>query len=73
MSEWISVKERLPEKTGRYQAWIPCGDSGFPSYFDWNAEMKGWNVTAESGREHEITEVTHWMPLPPPPAREEEI
>jgi hypothetical protein len=63
MNEWISVDERLPEKTGDYLCAWNCGSidphvrviigrysdkSKSFSKFDWNY-------------------VTHWMPLPAPP------
>lgn len=34
---------------------------GFYSIMHWN---KGWNVGKSGDNSHEITSVTHWMPLP---------
>lgn len=65
MSEWIRVKDRLPETwvevlvfvpdVGCEVAWL-CGSTGF-----WR-----WVWTGESI----INDVTHWMPLPEPPGEE---
>ena len=64
---WISVKDRLPEKNGRYLCRYEqevygevcrCTDFGM---FDSNIGEKGnWFVG----------KVTHWMPLPEPPKEE---
>ena len=62
MSEWISVKDRLPTKMQLCVYWIkkPNMDisSGFPDsgfYFDNGFE-----------RESDFGEITHWMPLKRP-------
>lgn len=56
VSGWVSVKDRLPDK--------PCACLLFNIYgwrtFDfW--EDDGWEISDEN-------EITHWMPLPEPPA-----
>ena len=52
MSEWISVKDRLPEHG---QLVLVCGDY-------WNIEKyPHWSGTFD------CPGVTHWMPLPDPP------
>lgn len=61
--EWISVKDRLPEKTGYY---LYCADSPYRgvqdgigiSYF--MHKKKDWNAVYTPC-------VTHWMPLPERP------
>lgn len=62
MAEWISVKDRMPEKTGKY---LICAIEngrfarvstayGSSHGFHLNGRMSYWKVT-------------HWMPLPQPP------
>ena len=65
---WIPVTERLPEKTGKY---LVCGRwRGNPTEI-WVCEfmtlgyLKGWANNAANPI------VTHWMPLPEPPTKEE--
>lgn len=62
MSEWISVKDRLPD---RFQPVIICRDGpkgttiveeGFRDVGDW------WKVYGTR-----VKKVTHWMPMPEPP------
>ena len=53
--EWISVKDRLPEKDEYVLCFCNIGD-GFQAIFNFTKERK-FNGTA----------VTHWMPLPKPP------
>ena len=64
MSEWISVKDRLPEP-GRYVACI-AKRNPFSRFMPMVAriEKNGW---ANPITEQYISEVTHWMPLPEPP------
>ena len=59
--EWISVKDRLPE---RMQPVIVCRDNGkveqgYRDVGDW------WKVYGTRTKN-----VTHWMPLPEPPKEE---
>lgn len=73
VQEWISVKDRLPEKDGCYivtacDEGCSCGDGIWYDTVVIEAEhYKGewsWN---ENGTEYDITcFVTHWMPLPQP-------
>ena len=61
MSEWISVKERMPEENQRALAWdghkifdcAHCGDVWFETVDDWAINTN--------------YPITHWMPLPEPP------
>lgn len=52
MSEWISVKDRLPEKLDEYLV-VNCGKVGTAIYHDglWIAPTRKVGIT-------------HWMPLP---------
>jgi hypothetical protein len=65
MSEWISVKERLPkgnERSGRLEVIVFRPNSRYPVQIEslhpgyWESEGK---VTGMP--------ITHWMPLPAPP------
>jgi hypothetical protein len=63
MSEWISVKERLPETNElcivytEFRALVPALYGNESWIFD---EGQGWS-------EKRLSYVTHWMPLPKPP------
>ena len=58
MTDWISVEERLPQYSGRY---IVAYDSGDVDICWWNNKYK----------EFDRGYLTHWIPLPEPPAGEE--
>ena len=65
MSEWISVKERLPEVAGEYLVvYHPCY---------WHDVKEDLRVGIDSFRgktawaKKKYQRVTHWMPLPEPP------
>ena len=64
MSEWISVKDRLPE-VGGYVVCI-AKRNPFSRLMPMVAkiEKNGW---VNPITEQYISEVTHWMPLPPFP------
>lgn len=57
--EWISVEDRLPEKSGEYLTY--CGEYDGTSILNFEVmKTKGkWKTKWK--------EVTHWMPLPEPP------
>lgn len=59
MSEWISVKDRLPEEKTRVLVFVPR--SGLKIDTD---RIVGRIWVRWNGR------VTHWMPLPEPPEEE---
>lgn len=83
VQEWISVKDRLPEKSGEY---IVCCDDSFCSYGEGIWYQSGVVVCAgvdvginegicwewqENGTIYDLDGiVTHWMPLPKPPKGE---
>ncbi len=56
MSEWISIKDRMPEKDGRYLVY---------------EYQYGW-IGVSSVRKGKFDDVaaTHWMQLPPKPLEE---
>lgn len=68
LPSWIPVTERLPENTGKY---LVCGQwNGKPAEI-WICDLivfgkiKGWSNNVRN------PVVTHWMPLPEPPKKEE--
>ena len=77
MSEWISVKDRLPEKAGRYLVYeimpkhmhnlaahnypYPCC---VPNIAYYQKYCDGWQFNSIDDRN---PNPTHWMPLPEPP------
>lgn len=67
-NEWVSVEDRLPEKGQtvlfhQKDGFICCAE-----YFAGNALMSpGWFIDNDSW---DAKEVTHWMPLPAPPKKE---
>ena len=66
-SKWISVDERLPEVHGSVLIFKP---SDFPDkvYVGWLSEGNRWFEEDGPDGVSFVDEVTHWMPLPDPPA-----
>jgi hypothetical protein len=62
MSDWISVKDRLPDNATDV---FVCTRGGYRSVRWWNESRHGWRPELEEG-----LEVTHWQPLPEPPKEE---
>lgn len=54
--EWISVKDRYPEKSGMYLVWDTEKDD--VALFPWLGEPVLWWKNGT---------ITHWMPVPDPP------
>lgn len=69
MSEWISVKDRLPEKYTD----VLCYDTYGECIIAHQITDK-WcdNMWSDSNEENYEIEVTHWMLLPEPPKKEQE-
>ena len=69
MSEWISVKDKLPDAGG----YVVCiaKRNPFSRFMPMVAriEKNGW---VNPITEQYISEITHWMPLPEPPEEEKE-
>ncbi len=73
MSEWISVKDRLPEVYER----VLCILNGeqivlqlekeSPAFEESFKEFLYWHEPFDEYMQIEWHEVTHWMPLPKPP------
>lgn len=62
--EWISVDERLPQKSGDYLTYHEHRSCGVLYY---NADIKLWNVYYSDDVRNAIRSITHWMPLPKAP------
>ena len=64
--QWISVKDRLPERNLNVLAWIKCGTSEYVFI-----ETASGDPNMCSGWKHyNKDQVTHWMPLPAAPKEE---
>ena len=63
-SNWISVKDRLPEKNGRYLVY----ENGevYSAEYEKNRPDSEWTDDYEGY----FMKVSHWMPLPEPPEEE---
>lgn len=64
MIEWISVKDRLPEKEGAYIVYKTNITHLFVAI--WNG--KEWNSFINRTP---LKRITHWIPLPEPPQESE--
>lgn len=71
MNDWISVKNKLPEKEQKVLFYVKERDEIFAGCFSLRFEnnqfefvenLDGWNFFEET--------ITHWMPLPEPPKEE---
>ena len=60
VQEWISVKDRLPEKSDYYLA---VTDNNVTITIPYSAEHKVFNAF-DGGRTEFAMDVTHWMSLP---------
>ena len=81
-NEWVSVEERLPEYnpgTGAKSYWVAKKDNAgnwqmkIAQYCDYGYAMTMDAETEVTWRDWDFTKianVTHWMPLPEPPAKE---
>lgn len=63
MSEWISIKDRLPDVIGDYL----CYDDGAGIAWAFFNSAKQWAYSHLDGDNGYYVFVTHWMPLPEPP------
>ena len=66
---WISVDERLPEKTGHYLTVIDCEKGKWVEVNTFDSCVHQWAHDLFHGQciEDATPFVTHWMPLPEPP------
>lgn len=63
---WVACSERMPEESGRYWCYVEEQNDLGKSHYQWNCSWNGdrWWVESENGGR-----VTHWQPLPSPPAK----
>lgn len=76
MSEWISVKEKLPEKGDYNDYLITDGENCYVGNYRhdagaWDNAILGWvrGTSGNTGEPYDIV-ITHWMPLPELPTHE---
>lgn len=80
MSQWISVKDRFPEKDGNYLCYLECGavcEAAFDStiasngeefpFGEWVGVYNSDTLGFTDSYWEEYDAITHWMPLPEPP------
>lgn len=60
-SQWVSVKERLPERNNLVLTYRPDPHSVYLLEIDY------WSLNSEKNADHFSSEYTHWQPLPSPP------
>ena len=73
MSKWVSVKDKLPKKNNDYLCVLNTHTISVCSFahnlkkvdkYDFDAKKSGWYDYDSEWGYYEITNVTHWMPLP---------
>jgi len=67
---WISVKEKLPERLTTVLIYVPTEESIYVATFcDWDDVCNDWHTFPQSRDSDNIKQnsVTHWAPLPEPP------
>ena len=72
MSEWISMKERIPPFEKRVLVWRSdkkTSSTGKRSHFGERRKW-WWMLSTGSLTSEEGSVVTHWQPLPDPPKEE---
>ena len=66
MTQWISIKDRLPEKSGEYL--VLCQTAANMMVLNFSRKHLAFNVfDCQKDAKTEIKNITHWMPLPKPP------
>lgn len=73
MSEWISVKDRLPEQDGKVLCWYGFKQDGEELGRMYRGCLDYYAHDDTPHFQHGLTGlyVTHWMPLPEPPEVEQ--
>lgn len=81
LNEWVRVEERLPEEDPHIKKFIDGEIFGLLTVLVYNGEVKQTNrffcnvpkfgFPKTDGWEWASSNVTHWMPLPAPPTKED--
>ena len=67
MSEWISVKDRLPEKDDHYLIYYSSQTLFTKTYRQQVVYLVVNDIEKWGWPSDRLYKVTHWMPLPEPP------
>ena len=68
MTEWISVKDRLPDFFDEVIVYDSCGyESLVSTAWRRNGNNGGWIWDSRMTYPEEFVNITHWMPSPKPP------
>lgn len=73
--KWISVKDRLPENSKNVLCWLGDVILMGTYYADNDSKTKWAFFFSDNGRQYDDywqELLTHWMPLPEPPAKEKD-
>ena len=68
VQEWISVDDKLPEKSGYY---LVFADNGGREVLSYSKKYQAFNAFDDAYSEEYVIPVTHWTPMPNPPKGEE--
>lgn len=66
-NEWISVKERLPEKSCEYFVFTKSEQYMVLEYSSEHKKFNAFDGQSKRVVQDCAIEVSHWMPLPEPP------
>jgi hypothetical protein len=72
LPKWISVEDRLPEKSGRYLVAINCPKGRWGECNSYDHLKQRWSSEWDCFHEDTTELVTHWMSLPDPPKMSQE-
>lgn len=64
--QWTSVKFKLPQPTKQVSWYIVNTDKGV-GFAEFNPLTGFGNIVIIDNSQYFNLEITHWMPLPPPP------
>ncbi|HEF7268412.1 TPA: DUF551 domain-containing protein [Yersinia enterocolitica] len=66
LGSWIKCSDQMPKDSGRYWCYVEEQNCLGKSHYQWNCSWNGdmWSERELTGR------VTHWMPLPAAPEKE---
>ena len=77
-TEWVSIEDRLPDTDGAYLVYAPTYTGGSSSSLDCiggimfsRFKHEKWSI--ESGYYKRPNCVTHWMPIPAPPGKDNNV